>query len=144
MVVVAILAGIAGILGSYYSAKFAAKFSYYARRELFQKVQEMSMSDVNQFGVSSLLARTINDIENIAEMLVFFSQMILPAPFISIIAIYLTWTVSEKLVWIPVIVISIFTLMTFVLVRKGNKYSVIIQEKMERMVRSIREFYSGV
>lgn len=144
MVVVAVLAGIAGIAGSYYSAKFAAKFSYYARNELFQKVQEMSMSDINQFGVASLLTRTVNDIENIAEALVLFSQMILPAPLISLIAIYLTWTVSHKLVWIPVIVISIFTLMTILLVVKGNKYSVIIQEKMDRMVRSIREFYSGI
>lgn len=144
MVIVAILAGVAGILGSYYSAKFAAKFSYQARKDVFQKVQELSMSDMNQFGVSSLLTRTVNDIENIAEALVLFSQMILPAPFISLIAIYLTWTVSEKLVWIPILVITIFTLLTLVLVRKGNKYSVIIQEKMDRMVRSIREFYSGV
>lgn len=144
MVIVAILAGVAGILGSYYSAKFAAKFSYQARKDVFQKVQESSMSDMNQFGVSSLLTRTVNDIENIAEALVLFSQMILPAPFISLIAIYLTWTVSEKLVWIPILVITIFTLLTLVLVRKGNKYSVIIQEKMDRMVRSIREFYSGV
>lgn len=144
MVIVAILAGVAGILGSYYSAKFAAKFSYQARKDVFQKVQELSMSDMNHFGVSSLLTRTVNDIENIAEALVLFSQMILPAPFISLIAIYLTWTVSEKLVWIPILVITIFTLLTLVLVRKGNKYSVIIQEKMDRMVRSIREFYSGV
>lgn len=144
MFFVAILTGIAGIVGSYYSAKFAAKFSYFARKRLFSKVQELSVSDVNQFGVASLLTRTINDVENISESLVLFSQLILPAPIISVIAIYMTGTVSSKLVWIPIIVIVIFALLTWLLVVKGNQYSVIIQEKMDRMVRSLREFYSGV
>lgn len=143
MILVAVFTGIAGVLGSYYSAKFAAKFSYSARKALFGKVQDLSMSDVNEFGVASLLTRTINDVENISESLVLFCQLILPAPMISIIAIYMTGTVSRVLVFIPIIVIIIFIVMTWILVIKGNQYSVIIQEKMDRMVRSIREFYAG-
>ncbi|MHC5268642.1 ABC transporter ATP-binding protein [Enterococcus sp. LJL98] len=143
MLFVALLTGVAGVLGSYFSAKVAARFSYFAREAVFRKVQELTIDEVNQLGVASLLARTINDVENISESLVLFSQLILPAPMIGLIAIYLTGKVSTVLVWIPLAVVVLFLLLTGLLVYKGNRYSVMIQEKMDRMVRSVREFYTG-
>lgn len=140
----AALTGIAGTASSYLTAEFAARFSSDTTIRIFEKVQDLSLSDTNKFGVASLLTRSTSDIENTAMTAVLFIQMIVPAPIISIVSIIMTYTVSKDLIWIPLLVIFIFSVVVAILMYYGNKYSKIVQEKMDNMMRSIREFYTGI
>ncbi|HIU74668.1 MAG TPA: ABC transporter ATP-binding protein, partial [Candidatus Pelethocola excrementipullorum] len=109
-----------------------------------KKVQDISISDVNKFGVASLLTRTTSDVENVSISGVLFIQMIIPAPMISIVSIIMTYTVSKRLIWIPLLVIFLFIIVVIEIMHHGNKYSRIIQKKMDHIMRSIREFYTGI
>lgn len=144
MFLFATIATIGGIVGSYLSADLAAKFSYTTRTKLFRKVQKLSLKDADQFGTSSLLTRTTSDVDNIALSFVSGLQMILPAPLISTVSIYLTYKISPKLVWIPILMILIFFAAVIFLVKQSNSYAVAVQKKMDTMMKKIHSFFTGI
>jgi len=144
MLAFAVFTGFIGTASSYLTAKITAQFSSDTTIRIFEKIQTFSLSDTNKFGVASLLTRSTSDIENISMSGVLFIQMIIPAPIISIISLVMTYTVSKELVWIPIILMTIFFIVVCILMYHGNKYSKVVQEKMDNIMRSIREFYTGI
>lgn len=144
MFVFAIFTGFIGTASSYLTAKITAQFSSDTTIRIFEKIQTFSLSDTNKYGVASLLTRSTSDIENISMSGVLFIQMIIPAPIISIISLVMTYTVSKELVWIPIVLMTIFFIVVCILMYHGNKYSKVVQEKMDNIMRSIREFYTGI
>lgn len=144
MFVFVIFTGFIGTASSYLTAKITAQFSSDTTIRIFEKIQTFSLSDTNKYGVASLLTRSTSDIENISMSGVLFIQMIIPAPIISIISLVMTYTVSKELVWIPIVLMTIFFIVVCILMYHGNKYSKVVQEKMDNIMRSIREFYTGI
>ncbi|MCQ2382313.1 MAG: ABC transporter ATP-binding protein/permease [Clostridia bacterium] len=65
----------------------SARFARNIRRELFLKVQNLSMADVKKFSVSSLITRTTNDISQVQTLIAVGLQMIIKAPITAIWAI---------------------------------------------------------
>ncbi len=65
----------------------SARFARNIRRELFLKVQNLSMADVKKFSVSSLITRTTNDISQVQTLIAVGMQMLIKAPVTAIWAI---------------------------------------------------------
>ncbi|KRN56378.1 ABC transporter ATP-binding protein [Carnobacterium divergens] len=144
MVGVAFFAAISAIIGSYLSAQMAASFGYQIRNFFFRKVQKLSLKDTEEFGVASLVNRTSNDVDNIQQVMILFLQMILPGPIISIVAIYMTYSLSPKLTIVPILSMLIFLMAVFILMKKSNPYSRSVQMKMDQVTRVFREFFMGI
>lgn len=144
MVGVAFFAAISAIIGSYLSAQIAASFGYHIRNLFFRKVQKLSLKDTEEFGVASLVNRTSNDVDNIQQVMILFLQMILPGPIISVVAIYMTYSLSPKLTIVPLLSMLVFFIAGFILMKKGNHYSRSVQIKMDQVTRVFREFFMGI
>lgn len=144
MLVMAIFGALAAILGSYLSAKVAAKFGFEIRTLFFDKVQAFSIKDVDKVGTGSLLTRMTNDIDNIQQMIVLFLQLILPAPIIAVFSLYMTFTYSETLALVPLVAILVFALIVYLLMKKGTPLSLAIQPKMDQVIVTLREFFTGI
>lgn len=65
MAFVALLGTFSAIASSYFSALVSAKFGYQTRETYFDKFQQLSMKDADEFGSASLLTRMTNDVDNI-------------------------------------------------------------------------------
>ena len=87
MLGIAITTGVLAIAASYYSAILAGRFGYFLRKQLVAKTQELSIYDMDEFGIPTLLTRTTSDITNIQQILMMVFQMILPAPLICLASI---------------------------------------------------------
>ncbi|MBO0469907.1 ABC transporter ATP-binding protein [Enterococcus sp. DIV0242_7C1] len=144
MLVTAIFGALAAILGSYLSAKVAAKFGFEIRTLFFDKVQAFSIKDADKVGTGSLLTRMTNDIDNIQQMIVLFLQLILPAPIIAVFSLYMTFTYSETLALVPLVAILVFALIVYLLMKKGTPLSLAIQPKMDQVIVTLREFFTGI
>lgn len=82
--VVSLLGAVAcGYCFSLISARFARNM----RREVYLKVQSLSMADVKKFSVSSLITRTTNDIMQVQTLIAVGLQMMIKAPVTAIWAI---------------------------------------------------------
>ncbi|MBM7688969.1 multidrug ABC transporter ATP-binding protein [Enterococcus ureilyticus] len=144
MLAMALFGALAAILGSYLSAKVAAKFGFETRTLFFDKLQTFSIKDADRFGTGSLLTRMTNDVDNIQQMIVLFLQLILPAPIIAIFSLYMTFTYSATLALVPLIAIAAFALIVYILMKKGTPLSLLIQPKMDKIIVTLREFFTGI
>ena len=106
-VAIAIGTVIVSVGGSYLSAHLSGKFGHFCGCA-FSKTQELSVSAVDGYGTPTLLARTTSDINNIQQILMMALQMILPAPMIVAASIFLTGTVSLRMIWVPIVAILFF------------------------------------
>lgn len=144
MLAMALFGAISAIIGSYLSAKVAAKFGFETRKMFFDKIQTFSMKDTDYFGTGSLLTRMTNDVDNIQQMIVLFLQLILPAPIIAAFSLYMTFTYSATLALVPLIAILLFGLIVYLLMKKGTPLSLQIQPKMDKIIVTLREFFTGI
>ncbi|MEI5993560.1 ABC transporter ATP-binding protein [Candidatus Enterococcus mansonii] len=144
MLAMALFGAFAAIAGSYYSAKVAAKLGFEIRTLFFDKIQAFSIKDADRFGTGSLLTRMTSDVDNIQQMTVLFLQLILPAPIIAIFSLYMTFTYSATLAFVPLIAILAFVLVVYVLMKKGTPLSLMIQPKMDKIIVTLREFFTGI
>lgn len=147
MVFVALLGTFSAIASSYFSALVSAKFGYQTRETYFDKFQQLSMKDADEFGSASLLTRMTNDVDNIQQMIVLFCQMILPAPIIAVFTIVMMLQYSMTLTLITLITlisVFIYAVVIYILMKKGTPLSLSIQPKMDRITVTLREFFTGV
>ncbi|EMF0394474.1 ABC transporter ATP-binding protein [Enterococcus sp. AZ078] len=144
MAFVALLGTFSAIASSYFSALVSSKFGYQTRETYFDKFQQLSMKDADEFGSASLLTRMTNDVDNIQQMIVLFCQMILPAPIIAVFTIVMMLQYSMTLTLITLISVFIYAVVIYILMKKGTPLSLSIQPKMDRITVTLREFFTGV
>ncbi|ALS01924.1 multidrug ABC transporter ATP-binding protein [Enterococcus silesiacus] len=144
MLAMALFGALSAIAGSYLSAKVAAKFGLETRELFFDKLQTFSIKDADHFGTGSLLTRMTNDVDNIQQIIVLFLQLILPAPIIAVFSLYMTFTYSATLALVPLIAIVAFGVIVYILMKKGTPLSLLIQPKMDKIIVTLREFFTGI
>ncbi len=87
MVFCALFSLILSIIVGFLTSEISAKFSMAIRRNLFKKVIELDLEDIESFSVSSLVTRTTNDITQIQMIVSMGLQLILKAPIMAILVI---------------------------------------------------------
>ena len=65
------------------------------RREIYAKVNTLSLADYNKFGTATLITRTTNDIEQIKNYVIMFIRMIVMSPTYMIIALIKTLSLQN-------------------------------------------------
>lgn len=144
MLIVALLTGIITIINSYYSSQITSKFTGKIRERILKKTQELSIKNVQQIGVASLITRSTSDVEYIGQTTGMFLQMLLPAPFMAIAGLVLAFTKNSTLALIIVGTIIIFLLFTLFFGKRIIPLYRLVQKKMENITRLVRENISGV
>jgi len=75
------------VLFGYFASYIATSFSRKIRGDLFEKVEDFSMEEMNKFSVSSLITRTTNDVTQVEMLLAMGLQLIVKAPITAIWAV---------------------------------------------------------
>lgn len=78
---------VSAIFVGYLSSFISATFSKSIRKKLFEKVQNFSMEEINNFSTSSLITRTTNDITNIQRFISMGLQLLIKSPIMAVWAI---------------------------------------------------------
>ena len=71
----------------YFASYIASSFSRKTRENLFKKVEDFSMTEMNKFSVSSLITRTTNDVTQVEMLIAMGLQLIIKAPITAVWAI---------------------------------------------------------
>ena len=80
MIITALLMMIGGIGGAYFGAKASISFAADLRRDVFDKVQQFSFANLDQFSTGSLVTRLTNDITQVQNLINMALRMMLRAP----------------------------------------------------------------
>lgn len=144
MLIVSLLTAVISILGCYYSSELAISFGCEMRKAIFRKSQTISLGQFNELGVSSMLTRSTSDISNIQQTLVMVLQMMVPAPLIVAVCIFMTIYINPAMAAIPLICIILFVILATAILNKSRPLSQQIQTKMDRINQMLRESISGI
>ena len=143
MVVILILGTITGIIANHFIALFATNFSKQNRKQLIRNIESLTVDQVSDFGVASLVTRMSNDNNNAQRLIVAFFQMILPSPIMAIISIFMTVKLSPTLALIPLFTILLFAFAIVLTLFKSLPYILKVQKKLDRMTLVLRERFIG-
>lgn len=143
MVIILIIGTTTGIIANYFVALFATNFTKKNRKLLIRNLESLTVDQVNDFGVASLVTRMGNDNNNAQRLIVAFFQMILPSPIMAVISIFMTIKLSPTLALIPLFTILIFAFAIVLTLFKSLPYILKVQKKLDRMTLVLRERFIG-
>ena len=143
MVIILIVGTATGIIANHFVALFATNFTKKNRKLLVRNLESLTVDQVNDFGVASLVTRMGNDNNNAQRLIVAFFQMILPSPIMAVISIFMTIKLSPTLALIPLFSILVFALAIVLTLFKSLPYILKVQKKLDRMTLVLRERFIG-
>ena len=143
MVIILIIGTATGIIANHFVALFATNFTKKNRKLLIRNIESLTVDQVSDLGVASLVTRMSNDNSNAQRLIVAFFQMILPSPIMAIISIFMTVKLSPTLALIPLFTILIFAFAIVLTLFKSLPYILKIQKKLDRMTLVLRERFIG-
>lgn len=144
MLLVAGISMLISVAGSWATSNLAALFGREMRTKLFAKTQEISLSQFNTIGVSSLITRSTSDITNLQQTLGMVLQLVVPAPIIIVVSIIMTAMINPTIAFIQLVFMVILLILSGVLLKKSNKLSHSIQTRLDVINKVLRESITGV
>jgi len=135
---------IAAIIVGYIVANVASSFSMNLRKDLFNKVESLSMNEIKQFKTNSLITRTTNDITQIEMVISMGLQLLLKAPItagwaiLKILNKSWQWSVSTAVA--VVILLSVIGMLTIIVMPKFK----IVQKLIDKINGVTRENLTGI
>jgi ATP-binding cassette subfamily B protein len=110
-----------GIFSAYFATKASAGFGKNLRRELYQKVQEFSFSNIDKFSNSGLITRLTTDVTNVRMSFQMTIRICFRAPIIFIGAMFFAYYKSPELANVFAIAAPILVLLIIIIIIPVNK-----------------------
>ncbi len=144
MIITALLMMIGGIGGAYFGAKASISFAADLRKDVFDKVQQFSFANLDQFSTGSLVTRLTNDITQVQNLINMALRMMLRAPGMLIGALIMALVMNVQLSLVVLVVIPILiTLITIVIKIAFPKFD-IMQKKLDALNSTVQEMLTNV
>lgn len=142
LIVASVTAGIS-VWSSWCSADLAALFGRDMRERLIDKSQELSISEFDEIGVSSMVTRTTSDIANMQTTFGMVLQLVVPAPIMMVASVVMTFQINTTLAWILIGCMAVFLLFAALLLKVSRPLARKIQYRMDRINQTVREAITG-
>ena len=143
MIIVSMISMIGGFLAMYYSSKAAYGFGANLRKDLIEKVQEFSFSNINKFGTASLITRITNDVEILVQLVQMCLRMVIRTPVMLIGGIFMMITMSPKVALIFLALIPLIAIVMGLIIKKGFPLFKVVQTSIDNVNNVIRENLIG-
>lgn len=143
LVCLALIGMIAAITAQFFAAKAATGFGRKLRHSLYEKIQSLSFSELDNIGTSTLITRMTNDINQVQNGVNLVLRLLLRSPFIVIGAMVMAFFIDVKcalifLVSIVLLSIVVFGIMAYTIPKHRS-----IQTKLDDVTLITRENLSG-
>lgn len=144
MLLCAIGAWAMNILANRTAAGVARDATRAIRHDLFDHIVHMRSSDIDRITIPSLISRMTTDTFYIYRLIGMTQRMGVRAPIMVIGGIIITLSLDPVLSLILIAVLPFMTALVFFISRKGVPLYAALQEKVDELVRVVRENASGV
>ena len=135
---------VSAVIVGYLVATVAASFSKSVRKKLFDKVEDLAMSEVKGFSTSSLITRTTNDITQVQMLVAMGLQLMIKAPITAIWAITKilnkSWQWSMTTGIAVLILLTVISILTIIVMPRFK----IVQKLTDKINGVTRENLTGI
>ena len=144
MLAAALLVAGVSVAHIYLSSDNAALIGRDIRNALFRQTQKLSVYDFNQFGIGSMITRCTNDVVQIQTGFSTIVEMLLPAPFMTVAGLLLTFSKDRVLALTLIGFMMVIVIFALILSRKAIPLFNRLLTMLDEMNRSVLEKISGV
>lgn len=144
LVALGVIGLVCSLTAQYFSARAAVGFAAKIRHALFSHIQELSYSDLDGLGTSTMINRLTSDVNQVQNGVNLVLRLAMRSPFVVFGAMIMAFTVDAQgaltfVVVIPLLAIVVFGVMlaTIPLFKK-------VQGKLDVVMRRTRENLTGV
>lgn len=127
----------------YLASKASQGIGTILRREMVERINSLSHTEVDQYGKSGLLTRATNDIFNIERGTAMIIRLLFRSPFIVVGALIMAFIVNVKLALIFVVVIPIVIFALFIITTLSAKLFRNIQLRLDYISLLTGEVMTG-
>ena len=144
MLGLALLSMITTISVGFIGARTAARLAQDLRNDVFKKTLNFGTTEFKQFGVSSLITRTTNDIQQVQMVMVFTLRILFYAPIIGVGGVIKALNANSSMAWIiAVAVVAVMSLMVVMFALVMPKFKK-VQKLIDRLNQVTREILNGI
>ena len=122
----------------------AHRVSYDVRQELFAKTSNLSGSQFDAFGLPSLISRMTSDSYNVQSAVQMLQTMCVRAPIMLIGGVFVSMMMDAHLAMIMVVMLPLLLGIILFVSSKGMPMFTKVQEKLDSVVRIMRENITGI
>lgn len=144
MLIVAAIGLVAAAGNVYFASTQAMKVGEKLRQQIFHRVLRFSSKEINEFGDSSLITRSTNDIVQIQNVMVQVLRMMLQSPIMLVAAIVLAYVREPRLTRVFLISLPILAIVVVAVMYFAVPLFKSIQKKTDRINLIFREGLTGV
>ncbi|MBR1693572.1 MAG: ABC transporter ATP-binding protein [Lachnospiraceae bacterium] len=148
MCAVLVLLGAVGLAFSvtaqYFAAKAAVSFATNVRRALFAHIEELSYTEIDTLGTSTLITRMTSDVNQVQSGVNMTLRLLLRSPFIVFGAMIMAFTIDVKAALVFVVTIPALSVVVFAVMLSCIPLYRKVQERLDAVMLSTRENLAGV
>lgn len=144
MVAIAIIGFGAGIINIFFADHLGQSVGKELRDQMYEKVQQAELQDIQRFGTSTLLTRLTNDVNQIQLTLVMFFRFMIRAPFLIIGGTVMAFVVNARIALILLIVIPILLIFLRFIMKRSIRYFGTVQRSVDKVNHVMRENLVGL
>ena len=139
----AIIGLICAITAQYFAAKAATGFSCSLRHGLFEHIQKLSFTEIDQKGTSTLITRMTSDVNQVQNGVNMVLRLFLRSPIIVFGAMIMAFTVDVKAALIFVVTIPLLTVAVAIIMYITIPMYRKVQSKLDEVLLLTRENLTG-
>ncbi len=143
-----LLLGIVGLASSitaqFFAAKAAVGFSTKLRQALFNHIEDLSFTDIDKAGTSTMITRMTSDVNQVQSGINMTLRLFLRSPIIVFGAMIMAFTIDVKCALIFVVAIPLLSVVVFGIILSTIPMYKKVQSKLDQVLGITRENLTGV
>ena len=139
MMLMALFSLLFGVLSGKFAAIASMGFAKGLRKELFNKVQGFSFSNIDKFSTASLVTRLTTDVTNTQNAFMMIIRMMVRAPIMLISATIMAFSINKSLVVVFLVAIPILAIALVIIVSTAFPRFGIMLKKYDVMNSAVQE-----
>lgn len=145
---VMVLLGVVGLVSSitaqFFAAKAATGFATKLRHSLFEHIQKLSFSEIDQIGTATMITRMTSDINQLQSGVNMVLRLFLRSPFIVFGAMIMAFTIDVKAALVFMVTIPLLSLVVFGIMAVSIPLYRKVQAGLDKILGITRENLTGV
>lgn len=143
-----LLLGVVGLASSitaqFFAAKAAVGFSTQLRQALFDHIEDLSFTDIDKVGTSTMITRMTSDVNQVQSGINMTLRLFLRSPIIVFGAMIMAFTIDVKCALIFVVAIPLLSVVVFGIILSTIPMYKKVQSKLDQVLGITRENLTGV
>ena len=143
-----LLLGVVGLASSitaqFFAAKAAVGFSTQLRQALFDHIEDLSFTDIDKAGTSTMITRMTSDVNQVQSGIIMTLRLFLRSPIIVFGAMIMAFTIDVKCALIFVVAIPLLSVVVFGIILSTIPMYKKVQSKLDQVLGITRENLTGV